>query len=147
MEASLFGCVMEMEVSHSNELCRWDGLFSMFSVLRVVDKISRLCRSHINIRNRSFVRSFVCLLVLFVVSHSLFYIPSAKVVIYKEPPKRGSGPCTSLKWSTGTTDPVLFAGFSTGRLSTYKLISGAVERVNSVSLGIAVSPTNERTNE
>ena len=96
---------------------------------------------------RSFVRSFVCLLVLFVVSHSLFYIPSAKVVIYKEPPKRGSGPCTSLKWSTGTTDPVLFAGFSTGRLSTYKLISGAVERVNSVSLGIAVSPTNERTNE
>ena len=57
---------MEMEVSHSNELCRWDGLFSMFSVLRVVDKISRLCRSHINIRNRSFVRSFVRMLACFV---------------------------------------------------------------------------------
>jgi factor associated with neutral sphingomyelinase activation len=62
----------------------------------------------------------------------------AKVVIHKEPAKRGSGPCSAVKWTKDQGEVFLFAGFSTGRLSSFILAQGSLIRVGAVSLGVPV---------
>jgi factor associated with neutral sphingomyelinase activation len=61
-----------------------------------------------------------------------------KVVISKEPARRGLGPCSALKWSEECGQIYLFTGFSTGKLASYILSNGGLTRVSAVSIGVAV---------
>ena len=61
-----------------------------------------------------------------------------KVVIHKETARRGSGPCSAVKWCENHGHTYLFAGFSTGKLASYELCNGGLTRVSAVSVGVAV---------
>lgn len=62
-----------------------------------------------------------------------------KVVIHKEPARRGAGPCAAVKWTQEHGETFLFAGFSNGRLSSFLLVSGNLIKVSAVSVGVAVT--------
>lgn len=62
-----------------------------------------------------------------------------QVMVHKEAPRRGSGPCSVVKWvSDGIGQLSLFAAFSTGVVSSYALVEGALQRLSAVSIGVAV---------
>ena len=60
-------------------------------------------------------------------------------VIHNEPAKRGSGPCSVLKWSTEEGKINLFTGFSTGKVASFTLEGGMLKRQSAVSFGVAVT--------
>lgn len=74
-----------------------------------------------------------------------------QVVLHKEPPKRGAGPCSVVKWIHSSTDDKLhlLAAFSTGSLTSYALTfsatghptstSTSLRRQSGVSVGVPVS--------
>ena len=51
-----------------------------------------------------------------------------QVVIHKEPSRRGSGPCSVVKWSSERGQLSLFTGFATGKVASYSLVDGAMRR-------------------
>jgi len=61
-----------------------------------------------------------------------------KVVIHKEQAKRGSGPCSVLKWSTMNGKLHLFTGFSTGKVASFTLKDGSMRKISAASVGVAV---------
>lgn len=62
----------------------------------------------------------------------------AKVVIHKEPPRRGSGPCSAVKWTKERGETFLFCGFSTGKLVSFSLHNNALTKISAVSVGVSV---------
>ncbi len=62
-----------------------------------------------------------------------------KVVIHKEPAKRGSGPCSVVQWSTSPGGKLhLFTGFATGKVASFNLQSGGMKKASAASVGVAV---------
>jgi hypothetical protein len=61
-----------------------------------------------------------------------------KVVIHKEPARRGSGPCSVVQWSTEGGRLTLFTGFSTGKVASFSLIDGGMRKASAASVGVAV---------
>jgi factor associated with neutral sphingomyelinase activation len=61
-----------------------------------------------------------------------------QVVIHKEPAKRGSGPCSVIKWSSQGGKLTLFTGFNTGKVASYSLVDGSMRRASVASVGVAV---------
>ena len=64
---------------------------------------------------------------------------AVKTVIHNEPAKRGSGPCSVLKWCTEGGKINLFTGFSTGKVASFTLEAGALRKRSALSFGVAVS--------
>jgi WD40 repeat protein len=62
-----------------------------------------------------------------------------KVVIHKEMARRGAGPCAAVKWTKEHGETFLFAGFASGRLSSFLLAGGSLIKVSAVSVGVAVA--------
>jgi hypothetical protein len=61
-----------------------------------------------------------------------------QVVLHKEPARRGSGPCSVVKWARNTEGGIfLFAAYSTGIVASYVLVDGTIQRTCAVSIGIA----------
>lgn len=60
-----------------------------------------------------------------------------QVVIHKEPARRG-GPCSVVKWSSEGGRLTLFAGFATGKVTSYSLVDGAIQKGSVASVGVAV---------
>ncbi|CAB9510437.1 Lipopolysaccharide-responsive and beige-like anchor protein [Seminavis robusta] len=60
-------------------------------------------------------------------------------VIHNEPAKRGSGPCSVLKWSTEGGKINLFTGFSTGKVASLTLEGGVLRKESALSFGVAVN--------
>jgi WD40 repeat protein len=62
-----------------------------------------------------------------------------QVVLHKEPARRGSGPCSVVKWvDNGDGRLALFAAFSTGVVASYALFEGGLHRMSAVSIGVAI---------
>lgn len=62
-----------------------------------------------------------------------------QVVIHNEPPKRGSGPCSVVKWVSSGGTLHMFAAFSTGKVAAYSLVDDIrLERRNAVSVGVSI---------
>ena len=61
-----------------------------------------------------------------------------QVVIHKEPSRRGSGPCSVVKWSSESGRLSLFAGFATGKVASYALIDGTMRKASVASVGVPV---------
>lgn len=61
-----------------------------------------------------------------------------QVVIHSESARRGSGPCSVVKWISEGGRIHLFAAFATGKVSSYALADGALDRESAVSVGVAV---------
>ena len=61
-----------------------------------------------------------------------------KVVIHKENARRGSGPCSVVKWSTVAGQLHLFAGFATGKVASFSLVDDSLRKASVVSVGVAV---------
>ena len=62
-----------------------------------------------------------------------------QVVIHNEPAKRGSGPCSVVKWVSSGGALHMFAAFSTGKVAAYSLVDGSrLERRNAVSVGVSI---------
>ena len=62
-----------------------------------------------------------------------------KTVIHNEPAKRGSGPCTVVKWNTEEGHINLFVGFSTGKVASLTLEGGILQKKSALSFGVSVS--------
>jgi hypothetical protein len=62
-----------------------------------------------------------------------------KVVIHKEPARRGSGPCSVVKWSSEAGRLHLFTGFATGKVASFTLVDGSMRKASAASVGVAVS--------
>lgn len=69
----------------------------------------------------------------------LIHDDGTKVVIHKEPARRGAGPCAAVKWTKEQGETFLFAGFSNGRLSSFLLAGGNLIKVSAVSVGVSVT--------
>jgi factor associated with neutral sphingomyelinase activation len=61
-----------------------------------------------------------------------------QVVIHKEQARRGSGPCSVVKWSSEGGRLSMFTGFATGKVASYALIDGAMRKASVASVGVAV---------
>lgn len=61
-----------------------------------------------------------------------------QVVIHKEPSRRGSGPCSVVKWSSERGQLSLFTGFATGKVASYSLVDGAMRKASVASVGVPV---------
>lgn len=61
-----------------------------------------------------------------------------KVVIHKEQARRGSGPCSVVKWSMGGSRLHLFAGFATGKVASFTLSNDSMRKVSAASVGVAI---------
>lgn len=61
-----------------------------------------------------------------------------QVVIHKEPSRRGSGPCSVVKWSSEGGKLTMFAGFATGKVASYSLVDGAMRKASVASVGVSV---------
>jgi len=61
-----------------------------------------------------------------------------QVVIHKEQARRGSGPCSVVKWSSEGGRLSLFAGFATGKVASYSLVDGTMRKASVASVGVAV---------
>jgi hypothetical protein len=62
-----------------------------------------------------------------------------KVVIHKEPARRGSGPCSVVKWASESGGRLnLFTGFSTGKVASFTLLDGSMRKASAASVGVAV---------
>ena len=64
---------------------------------------------------------------------------AAKVMIHKEPARRGSGPCSTVKWLRERGQLYLLAAFATGKIASFALSNGIIRKVSAVSVGVAVS--------
>ena len=62
-----------------------------------------------------------------------------QVQIHNEPAKKGSGPCSVVKWASEGGAILLYTAFSTGKLVSYALADGSLQRKSAVSVGVAVS--------
>ena len=62
-----------------------------------------------------------------------------KVVIHKEPARRGSGPCSVVKWSREGNQLTLFTGFATGKVASFTFSGGSMRKASAASVGVAVS--------
>jgi factor associated with neutral sphingomyelinase activation len=63
-----------------------------------------------------------------------------QVLIHKEQQSRkGSGPCSVMQWASSHGNLYLFAAFATGKLVSYSLNEGTLQRVNAVSLGVPIT--------
>lgn len=61
-----------------------------------------------------------------------------KVVIHKEQARRGSGPCSVVKWSLGGGKLHLFTGFATGKVASFTLSNDSMRKVSAASVGVAI---------
>ena len=61
-----------------------------------------------------------------------------QVVLHNEAAKRGSGPCSVVQWVAEGGNLHLFAAFSTGKVASYTLMDGRLQRVSAVSVGVAI---------
>jgi factor associated with neutral sphingomyelinase activation len=62
-----------------------------------------------------------------------------RVVLHNEPARRGSGcSCSVVKWVPVGGSLHLFCAFSTGKVASYTLVDGVLQRVGAVSVGVAV---------
>lgn len=61
-----------------------------------------------------------------------------KILIHKELARRGSGPCSVVKWSTAAGQLHLFAGFATGKVASFSLVDSSMQKASVVSVGVAV---------
>jgi len=61
-----------------------------------------------------------------------------QVVVHSERARRGSGPCSVVKWVSEAGQFHMFAAFATGMVSSYSLIDGSLHRNCAVSVGVAV---------
>ena len=61
-----------------------------------------------------------------------------QVVIHKESSRRGSGPCSVVKWVSEKGRLSLFTGFATGRVASYSLIDGTIRKASVASVGVPV---------
>jgi factor associated with neutral sphingomyelinase activation len=61
-----------------------------------------------------------------------------QAVIHKEPARRGSGPCSVVKWSSEGGRLNMFTGFATGKVASYALADGALRKASAASVGVAV---------
>jgi len=61
-----------------------------------------------------------------------------QVVIHKEPARRGSGPCSVVKWSSEGGRLSMFAGFATGKVASYSLVDGTMRKASVASVGVPV---------
>jgi hypothetical protein len=64
---------------------------------------------------------------------------TAKVMIHKEQARRGSGPCSAVKWIRESGQLYLLTAFSTGKIASFALSSGAMRKISAVSIGVAAS--------
>lgn len=60
-------------------------------------------------------------------------------MIHKEQARRGSGPCSAVKWIRERGQLHLLTSFSTGKIASYALSNGAMRKISAVSVGVAVS--------
>ena len=60
-----------------------------------------------------------------------------QVVIHQEPARRG-GPCSVVKWSSEGDRLILFTGFGSGKVASYSLVDGVLQKGGAVSVGVAV---------
>jgi factor associated with neutral sphingomyelinase activation len=60
-----------------------------------------------------------------------------QVLIHKEPTRKGSGPCSNVKWISEGGNLHLFAAFSTGKIASYTLLEESFRRESAVSVGSA----------
>lgn len=63
----------------------------------------------------------------------------AKVMIHKEQVRRGSGPCSAVKWIREKGQLILLTSFSTGKIASLALSNGAIRKISAVSVGVPVS--------
>lgn len=61
-----------------------------------------------------------------------------QVVLHNEPARRGSGPCSVVKWISDSGILRMFAAFSTGKVASYILVDGSLQRKGAVSIGVAI---------
>jgi factor associated with neutral sphingomyelinase activation len=61
-----------------------------------------------------------------------------QIVLHNEVAKRGSGPCSVVQWIAEGGSLHLFAAFSTGKVASYTLMDGRLQRVSAVSVGVAI---------
>lgn len=62
-----------------------------------------------------------------------------KVVIHKEPARRGSGPCSVVQWCRSAGGRLhLFTGFATGKVASFTLLDGGMKKASAASVGVAV---------
>ena len=61
-----------------------------------------------------------------------------QVVIHKEPSRRGSGPCSVVKWSSEGGKLSLFTAFATGKVASYTLADGTMRKASVASVGVPV---------
>jgi hypothetical protein len=61
-----------------------------------------------------------------------------QVVIHKEQSRRGSGPCSVVKWSSEKGRLSLFTGFATGKVASYSLVDGTMRKASVASVGVSV---------
>jgi len=62
-----------------------------------------------------------------------------KEVIYKEPARRGAGPCSAVKWVSEAGAVYLYACFSSGKVASFVLDNQKLSSVSAVSLGVPVT--------
>lgn len=63
----------------------------------------------------------------------------AKVMIHKELARRGSGPCSTVKWLRERGQLYLLAAFATGKIASFALSNGIIRKISAVSVGVSVS--------
>lgn len=61
-----------------------------------------------------------------------------QVLVHTENAKKGSGPCSVVQWVMESGSSHLFAGFSTGKIASYSIIDGKLQRQAAVSIGVAI---------
>jgi WD40 repeat protein len=61
-----------------------------------------------------------------------------QVAIHNEPARRGSGPCSVVKWISVSGTLHLLAAFSTGKVASYSMAGEGLRRDSAVSVGVAV---------
>jgi hypothetical protein len=60
-------------------------------------------------------------------------------MIHKEQVRRGSGPCSAVKWIRERGQLHLLTSFSTGKIASFALSDGSIRKISAVSVGVAVS--------
>jgi WD40 repeat protein len=71
----------------------------------------------------------------------LFHDDGTKVMIHKEPARRGAGPCSAVRWTEEAGETYLFAGFANGKIASFALSNGTLLKISAVSIGTAVRGT------
>ena len=61
-----------------------------------------------------------------------------QVVLHNESARKGSGPCSVVNWVMESGSLHLFTAFSTGKVASYSLVDGTLQRRSAVSVGVSV---------